>query len=158
MVLLVVGCSPNKTPETPANPEKEYPVILNYANNEYINTGNESLPKLLQVKTNIKGTADTIYLNTILALQTTPQGDQYGTLVRKEITVKKVRLDKGIAYVDLAKENLNGSSLQESFFIDQIVNTLMDSFKEVKGVQFLVEGQTVESLMGHIDTTKPLSK
>lgn len=158
---LLAGCSlGGKAVNEPDrnNEEKEYPVVLYYANSKYIETGDESLQKLFPVSSSVRGNADTVYLNTVLALQNTPEDEKYATLVRKDITVKKVWTDKNIAYIDIAKENLNGSSLQETFFIDQIVNTLIDSFEEIKSVQFLIDGKTAESLMGHVDISKPFSK
>ena len=53
--------------------------------------------------------------------------------------------------------------MQEVFFISQIVETiignghLFEDSKNVNKVQFLVKGETVESLMGHISASEPFT-
>jgi germination protein M len=49
-----------------------------------------------------------------------------------------------------------GGSAAEYFTLSSIVRTLGANFPEVARVQLLVDGQPVESLAGHFDTSKPI--
>lgn len=65
----------------------------------------------------------------------------------------------GIANVNFSKEIQTkhwGGSAGESMTVYSVVNSL-DLVEGINKVQFLVEGNKVESLLGHIDTSKPLS-
>lgn len=50
--------------------------------------------------------------------------------------------------------NHPGGSAGELLTIYSLVNTLIDNLKEIERVQILVEGGTIETLAGHIDTAK----
>ncbi len=50
--------------------------------------------------------------------------------------------------------NHPGGSAGELLTIYSLVNTLIDNLEEIERVQILVEGATIETLAGHIDTTK----
>lgn len=68
---------------------------------------------------------------------------------------------KGNSYLDFSREiqqNHIGGLTAELLTIGSIVNTLLFNFKELKGVQILVEGSEIETLAGHIDCTKPFSR
>ena len=81
--------------------------------------------------------------------------DSLGTMITEKIQFNSVVVRDGTAFVDLKGENLSGSSFEEGLLISQIVITLMGSFSEVERVQFLVDGEITESLMGHYDATEP---
>ncbi len=49
-----------------------------------------------------------------------------------------------------------GGSAAEYFTLDAIVRTLGANFPEVARVQILVDGQPIDSLAGHFDTSKPI--
>ena len=53
--------------------------------------------------------------------------------------------------------NHPGGSAGELLTIYSLVNTLIDNFEDIERVQLLVEGETIETLAGHIDTSKPFS-
>lgn len=64
----------------------------------------------------------------------------------------------GNAYLDFSREIQQGHMgglTAELLTVGSIVNTLLFNFKEIKGVQLLVEGSEIETLAGHIDCTKP---
>ncbi len=44
--------------------------------------------------------------------------------------------------------------MEEQLLISQIVETLMQSYDEVKSVSFTVDGEEAETLMGHVDITE----
>ena len=157
LVFTLAACNNKSNQNSENNPEK-YKVKLYFANTKYIETGDESLDRVIAIDKEIEGDKNSIYKNTILALKEKPKDDSYDTLIRDDINILDVYVKNNIAYVNISKENLHGGSLEEIFFIGQIVNTLIDSFKEVESVQFLVEGEKIESLMGHIDASKPFKR
>ena len=65
------------------------------------------------------------------------------------------------AYLDFNQAfqaNHPGGSAGELLTIYSLVNTLIDNLEGIERVQILVEGKTIETLAGHIDTTKPFSR
>ncbi len=79
------------------------------------------------------------------------------TMYRDDLDIESASFNNGTVTVDFDPENLNGSALEESALIGQMVLTLTNTFPEVKYVQFTVNGQAVDSLMGHIDTAEPFT-
>ena len=66
-----------------------------------------------------------------------------------------VEISDGTVFVNFAQEGMYGGSLQESFTISQIVNSLI-KLESVKRVQFLIDGKKAETLMGHIYIMEPI--
>ena len=67
----------------------------------------------------------------------------------------------GDAYVDLSRELTaahTGGTLDEMLTVYTIVNALTANLPAITSVQLLVEGKEVETLSGHIDLRRPLSK
>jgi len=65
------------------------------------------------------------------------------------------------AYLDFNQAfqtNHPGGSAGELLTIYSLVNTLIDNLEGIERVQILIEGETIETLAGHIDTTKPLPR
>lgn len=84
-------------------------------------------------------------------LPTVPPGT-----VLKDINIRP----DGLARVDFSKEliaNHSGGSLGESLTVYSIVNTLTQ-FPTVKQVQFLVDGQYVKTIAGHVDVSTAMSR
>ncbi|KYH31881.1 GerMN domain-containing protein [Neomoorella mulderi] len=84
-------------------------------------------------------------------LPTIPRGT-----VLKDINIRP----DGLARVDFSKElvaNHSGGSLGESLTVYSIVNTLTQ-FPTVKQVQFLVDGQFVKTIAGHVDVSTAMSR
>lgn len=54
--------------------------------------------------------------------------------------------------------NHPGGSVGELLTIYSLVDTLTDNIDGIERVQILVEGEVIETLAGHIDTTKPFSR
>lgn len=78
-----------------------------------------------------------------------------GTVLR-DINVR----EDGVAVVDFSRELIAGhpgGSLGESLTVYSIVNTLTQ-FPRVQCVQFLVEGQYVDTLAGHLLLAEPVSR
>jgi spore germination protein GerM len=68
---------------------------------------------------------------------------------------------KGEAYVDLSHEVStahSGGSLDEALTVFAIVNALTTNLPDVKAVQILIDGKEVDTLAGHMDLRRPLSR
>jgi spore germination protein GerM len=67
----------------------------------------------------------------------------------------------GAAYVDLSREVVSahpGGSLDELLTIYSIVNALTMNLPAVTSVQVLVDGKETDTLAGHVDLRRPLTK
>jgi len=152
------GCTNTNTNEKMT---KEYNVTLYFANDEYIQTGDENLDHMVIVKDyKLKSEEGKQYMDLLnIALRTVPDGvNGADTLIDDKIVFKDVSVDGGVATVDLTSGEINGGSLQETYVISQIVDSLLNSFKEISSVQFLIDGAKAESLMGHFDISKPFTE
>lgn len=153
-MMLLSGCEDQDNPVLPE--EQDYAVTLYFPNGAYISSGDESLEKLLTYETTVKSTPEKVYIDVLEALKQQPEGE-YDSSVTDEIVIQSVTLEGVTASVSLGKEGLNGGALTEVFLISQIVDTLVNNFEEVEQVQFLVEGEKVDTLMGHFDAEVPFS-
>jgi hypothetical protein len=82
-----------------------------------------------------------------------PMDSDYVNLWGGRNTVNSVNVNDSVATVDLGELSLNVGAEGEQLAIDQIVWTLTAIAPEVKSVRFTVNGETVESFAGHVDTT-----
>ena len=140
-------------PEVPAPTERD--VTLYFPNQEYIEPGRSALPMLKAVTRKVKAT-DEMLLEAVLAeLRKPPAEEGLSTALHDKLKILAARQDGRLAYVDFSSENLYGGSLLETLLVHQIVKTLT-SLPGIEEVQFLVDGEKRESLMGHIATDEPL--
>lgn len=76
------------------------------------------------------------------------------------VKLKNIVVKEHIAYVDfdnkLIKKNTGGSA-NEILLVGAIVNTLTE-FPDIQKVQILVEGKKIDTILGHLDTSEPLSR
>lgn len=165
------GCGEEEeqVPQEPKEPKTtSYTVDLYYANDEYVETGDESLPKfLVEQKTIEISKGENLYLSLLKSLSNVPK-DGMSTMITENIHFNDVYIseeDRETIVVDVNSEGLSGGSLGESLFIGQIVETLLnnETLSETgevvpTKVQFLVDGEVAESLMGHIDAMEPFTK
>jgi len=80
-----------------------------------------------------------------------------------ETTVRSVFIgSKGEAYVDLGPEIVEhhrGGALNEALAVYAIVNSLAINLEQdIRSVQILIDGKEVDTLAGHIDLRRPISK
>jgi hypothetical protein len=87
-----------------------------------------------------------------------PLDPDYVNLWGDANTVNSVSVDGSVATVDLGEVSLNVGAEGEQRAIDQIVWTLTGLAPEVKSVAFTVNGKTVESFAGHVDTTAQFAR
>lgn len=145
--LLLSGCDANGSEDV-----KEIIGKLYYVNDEYVATGNEELDDLMPAyEKSLEVGSEDQYLAVLEELKTVP-ADGYSTMMNSKLTINSVEVEDNNAVVDFSSDNLSGSSLEETLLIHQIVRTLTDSFG-VETVAFTVDGKTVESLMGHVESS-----
>lgn len=137
--------------------EQDYRVTLFFANEEYLAGGDESLEKFMVYESDMTSKPGDAYMDALELLKTSPE-EGYSTVISDQIKFNDVYLEGDTVFVDFDSNGLNGGSLEETFLISQIINTLINSFDEVKQVQFLVDGESAETLMGHVDTSAPFAK
>ncbi|MHC1724221.1 MAG: GerMN domain-containing protein [Aminipila sp.] len=163
------GCGHKTAEEQQVNKQLK----LYFVNNDFIETGDESKGALVEYddisiylpEKTPKGMTDEeaasyAYTEAITHLWEVPEAlKNADTLVTEKYGMHNITCKDGTAYVDLIGEDLKGSggSFEETVFISQIVETLINSFDEVKRVQFLIDGKEAETLMGHCDTTEPFT-
>lgn len=154
-VLSFAGCADEEV-------TKAYTVTRAYINQEYVETGSEDqgIVVLLTSSVDLNCTEEEKYGAVIESLREENMPADAGklkmkTAVADNIQFNDIYLKDSTVYVDFKSEGLNGGSLQESMLITQIVETLTDSFSEVKDVRLLIDGKEGETLMGHIDISQP---
>lgn len=176
LVVSLAACSPKEAedPAEPSTPPVEEPVeepvedpaeeiveeesvevTLYFGNNEYILTGDEQYEYMLTEVQTITYGEICLEEAIVRALMDGPVDiDTLSTGFHENIVLNSVDVFDGVAYVDFSSEGLYGGSMQESYIISQVVESLT-SLDTVDKVQFLVDGQEAESLMGHIDIRSP---
>lgn len=137
---------------TPNSNEME--VTLYFANRAYIESGDESLEKLIPERKMVQYGDISLEETIVRELMKGPESDELNTVIPSNVELIGVEVADGTAFVNFSSEGLYGSSMQEEFTISQIVNSLVE-LEGIERVQFLVDGQKVETLMGHIEITEP---
>lgn len=147
---------------TDENAVGECTVTRAFINQDYIETGNEEAGILVLLAANVELDCndESKYREVIEMLREEHMPAKFGklnlqTMVGEDIKFHDIYLEGSTVYVDFQGKNLSGGSLQETLLITQVVETLTDSFSEVKNVQLLIDGQEAETLMGHIDISQP---
>ena len=155
VALFAAGCG--QQPEGNDESLEGYPVSLYYASTLYISEGVDEVNGELMppVEQRVEAQEGDQYLQALNLLEQPPEDESYTTIISPG-TFQDVTVEDGIAYVDVLSDRLGSGSLTETIFVDQVLYTLMQSFEEIEGVQFLVDGQSAESLMGHIEISSPL--
>lgn len=89
-----------------------------------------------------------------------PQSNSLYPTIPKTTRVKELYISNGIAYIDLSSEVIKdhpGGSTGELLTVYSIVMTLT-SFPEIEKVQILIEGNSGDTLVGHMDISTPLER
>jgi len=77
-------------------------------------------------------------------------------------TLKELFLTgRGEAYVDLSAElakNHSGGSLDEILTVYTLVSALTENLPSITHVQILIDGREVDTLAGHVDLRRPLTR
>lgn len=137
---------------TPETNEKE--VTLYFVNKEYIETGNESLEKLIGEKRVIKYDGISLEEAIVQELIEGTEDPKLATVIPSNVQLINVEVADKTAFVNFAQEGLFGGSMQETFTLSQIIKSLTE-LDTVDKVQFLIDGKKADSLMGHYDISQP---
>lgn len=175
MVLTLGACTPkeivndddNIVVEDPQNQDEivdpspkteSQEVTLYFGNNKYIETGDESIEKLIGEKRVIEYGDISIEESIVRELINGPENtDELSSSIPTTVKLLGVEVADGTAFVNFAQEGMYGGSLQELFTIEQIVSSLID-LDGIERVQFLIDGKKTETLMGHYSIDEPFEK
>ena len=186
MLLLTAGCDKNQPPDTPPVDDPKKPAVTTPAENpdkkdesstkvEKPSTAENGVKSmqvtvyypdqagmsLVAVKREIKfENENQKYIEAVNCLMDTPAEEDLTKIFPKGAKIKSINLKGDTAVVDLdggITKNFVGGSTGEEFLINSVVETLTE-FNEVKQVQFLIDGQEVETLAGHMDLSEPLKR
>ena len=78
----------------------------------------------------------------------------------KGVTVRSVKVTGNLVTVDFSKELTHkfvGGSTGEQMLVSALVNT-MTEFPEIERVLITVEGECIETIAGHLDTSEPFTR
>ena len=108
----------------------------------------------------INDTDESKYKAAVEAVMTPPKEKNLTKVVSNNSSLIDVKVKDGTALVNLSKNikiGFVGGSTGEELLIGSVVNTLTE-FKEVNAVKFLIDGQEVETLSGHMDLSTPIKR
>ncbi|MFC2286934.1 MAG: GerMN domain-containing protein [Selenomonas sp.] len=174
MLLLAVGCGSDdkskgadtSAADKPAATDKKDAGTKNGAAKQAEKIGikvyypDDNGMKLVAETRTVETTQDGKYKVAMESLLSGTKAKGVVTIIPKKAKLKSVAVKDGIATVDFNEDlvkNFAGGSTGEEMLVGSIVNTLTE-FPEVKSVQILLEGKKVDSLAGHLDTSKPLKR
>ena len=135
--------------------EKNYDVTLTYPSTAYIVDGDEDNKKVTEQVT-VTASKDNVVTKVLDQLSQAPKTEGAESVGLDKFDYSKSKLDGTTAVVDLSGD-LTGGSLDEDVLARSIVNSLL-SVKGIKAVEFTVNGEKAESLMGHVDISEPFTK
>jgi spore germination protein GerM len=87
-----------------------------------------------------------------------PQNPQLTRTIPEETELISVEVTNGVAYVNFSRELQTkhwGGSAGEQITLYSVTNSLA-KLPGIEKVQFLLEGEKKESILGHVDTSQPL--
>lgn len=155
---------PDKKPEVekkdkPVPPQVEAAKIQTQETKVYY--PDESGTKLVPVEREIKfADENEKYVAAVDKLMEQPKEKELTTIFPKHAKIKSIKREGETAIVDFDKDiakGFVGGSTGEEFLINSIVDTLTE-FNEIEQVKFLIDGQEVETLSGHMDLSEPIKK
>lgn len=149
--------TPNKPAENPPPPDEKIEKSINVK----VYYPDDSGMRLVEVEREIIVDDSTDkYTAAIETLMEEPAEENLTTIFPKNAAIRSVTVEDGMATVDFDEgitKNFVGGSTGEEFLIGSIVDTLTN-FPEVKCVKFLVDGNEIETLSGHMDLSTPLER
>ncbi|HEX9021865.1 MAG TPA: GerMN domain-containing protein [Nitrospirota bacterium] len=80
----------------------------------------------------------------------------------RDVKLRELYVDAlGTAYVDLSpsqRKDVKASVEEELLAVYAVVNTLTQNFEEIRQVRILLDGKEAQTLAGHVDLSRPLTK
>lgn len=146
--------SPDQSGDLSPGADATVEVTLYFANDRYVQFGDVNEPQVLPEKRTVHPGDRNLPETVMDELIAGPDTAGLSTVL-SNLKVRSVAVREGIAYVDFSKDNMNGGSLSETLLIEQTVSSLT-ALEDIGAVQFLVDGEKAESLMGHILVVDPV--
>ncbi len=160
LVLAAAGCSGKDDGKKPV--EQNKPPISSTPNEEPVKVtlyfSDSQAEMLLPEEREVdkkEGTIEEVVVNELIK---GPKKEGLTKTIPESAKLLSIKVVDGVAYVNFSKEIQTkhwGGSAGESMTIYSVTNSLA-KLDGIKKVQFLVEGNKVESLLGHMDTTEPV--
>ncbi|SHI89720.1 GerMN domain-containing protein [Lutispora thermophila] len=138
----------------PAPKINEQEVTLFFVNKKYIETSDKNLEKLISEKRLVKYGDTSLEEAVVRELMKGSDNKELSTEIPSSAKLINVEVADGTAFVNFARDGLYGGSMQEIFTIMQITRTL-NALPNIQRVQFLIDGNKSETLMGHIGVSEP---
>jgi len=161
LILSLTACETqtgnNNQAEAPETKGKEVELTLYFGNEQYIQTGDDNLDKLLVEKRKIAINNKPIPEAAVEELMKGPQNQDMASVISSKVHLIGIEVSDNIAYVNFSGSNMSGGSMEESFLVDSIIMTLTE-LDNIQAVQFMVDGEKTETLMGHIYTLEPMGR
>lgn len=129
-------------------------VALIYPSTDYIVEGKED-EKTVRIDTTVDAAKGELVVSVLDALAEEPTLENAEPVGLDAYDYSRSTLKDGEAVVDLSG-SLQGGSLEEDVLVSSIVNTLL-SVDGIKSVSFTVNGESAETLMGHVDISNPFT-
>ncbi|MFW6270856.1 MAG: GerMN domain-containing protein [Bacillota bacterium] len=101
-----------------------------------------------------------LYKNTLEELIKGPRKEGLNRTIPEGVEVLNIKLLDGILRINFnesLQKNHWGGSTGETMTVYSIVNT-MTQFVEIDYVEFIIEDKKIETLVGHMDLSRPLSR
>ena len=149
-------------PKPDVKPEENRPVEnpIEQSMNIKIYYPDDTATHLVEVERKIYVGDNDKYTAAVDALREEPNVANLTKILPDNAPIRSVTVQDGLAIVDFDGKILKGfvgGSTGEEFLIGSIVDTLTN-FPEIERVKFLVDGQDVETLSGHMDLSTPLER
>ncbi|HOU91707.1 MAG TPA: GerMN domain-containing protein [Polyangiaceae bacterium] len=148
------GVAPAPDPGAP--PPATAVLTLYFANPAYVASGDETIPHLVTEARPAPTTADPAAAALRELLEVGPRAGG-AAVAPPGLRARVTGVADGVVTVDFDRDGLAGGSLMESLLLSAIVWTLTE-LPAVSAVRVTVAGAPAESLMGHLDTTRPLRR
>jgi len=162
-VFLVTGCGRGvmPSPSLPLEEEKDKTAeeVLPVHEKIVLFFSSEQADKLVREEREVKAAGEDLKIVILQELIKGPEKPGLGRTIPRDVKVLGVTVDKkGLARVDFSREILTshwGGSMGEIMTVYSVVNTLA-ILPDVQQVRFLVGGEEVETLVGHLDISEPV--
>jgi hypothetical protein len=144
LVFLLSGCSKN-----------EEPIETTSAATVYFVADTPRGFKLFSEKQEFPKSADLAQsvISDLVSGVTSPKDASYANLWGSESSINSIESSGSVATIDFGAISLNVGSDGEQRAIDQIVWTYLELAPSIKSVRFTLNGESIESFAGHVDTT-----
>ncbi len=159
-VIALTGCTPTPSPTTPTpTPTQSTPAPQEYEL-EVFWASNQPTDIRLASETVTIATTTTpldVALGQIVDGTLQPADPDYVNLWGSGSQLTSLTINGSRATIDLAEPKVNVGATGEFRALQQLMFTVAAAEPDVTEFSFLVNGQTVETLAGHIDLTTPLT-